>query len=94
MGGSIILFFGEGAKVLVLIYQKTIWAPRPHWLLVGHSTKMDQKCKYFDQNEKISFGTKILILGGSKIFGTLILGNLLDTCFVLKILTGEAPMDC
>ena len=39
------------------------------------------------------FGPKFLIFkGGSKTFATLIMGNLLDTCFVWKILTGEAPM--
>ena len=38
-------------------------------------------------------GPKILIFkGGSKTFNTLISRNLLDTCFVLKILTGEALM--
>ena len=43
--------------------------------------------KNSDYNFKIS-----KLAGGSKTFGTLISGNLLDTCFVLKILTGEAPM--
>ena len=39
------------------------------------------------------FWPKIHFLGGgSKTFGTLRSGNLLDTSFVLKILTGEAPM--
>ena len=39
------------------------------------------------------FKPKIQIfMGESNTFGTLTSGNLLDTCFVSKILTGEAPM--
>ena len=64
---------------------------------------MDQKGKYLAQNDLNCFfwpnlallGPKILILkGGSKTFGTLISEYLLDSCFVLKILTSEAPMGC
>ena len=44
-------------------------------------------------NFQSNFGPKVLIVQrGSKTFVTLISGNILDTCFVLKVLTGDAPM--
>ena len=66
-----IQLFEEGAKVLVLAYQKTNYAPHSHCFLVGHSTKMDQKSKYL-ANLTV-FGPKVLISKvGSKTFGILI----------------------
>ena len=65
---------------------------------VVHSTTMDQKGKYLAQNDqKNNFWSNLAVSRpkipifkeGSKTFGTLISGNPLKTCFVLKILTGE-----
>ena len=65
----------------------------PNVFWSGIAPKWTRNANISTKMEKISFVTKILIFkGGSKIFGTLISANILDTCFMLKVLTGDAPM--